>query len=58
MLDLTTQGVFSWNELLTKDVEAARKFYTEVLGWTAAAFGSRSGPYDILSLDSGRGAVW
>jgi len=34
MLDLTTQGVFSWNELLTKDVEAARKFYTEVLGWT------------------------
>jgi predicted enzyme related to lactoylglutathione lyase len=34
MLDLSTQGVFSWNELLTKDVEAARKFYMELLGWT------------------------
>jgi len=35
MLDLSTQGVFSWNELLTRDVEAARNFYTELLGWTA-----------------------
>ena len=35
MLDLSTQGVFSWNELMTRDVEAAKKFYTEVLGWKA-----------------------
>ncbi len=35
MLDLKTQGVFSWNELMTGDMEAAKKFYTEVLGWTA-----------------------
>jgi len=34
MQDHGKQGAFSWNELLTKDVEAAKKFYSEVLGWT------------------------
>jgi predicted enzyme related to lactoylglutathione lyase len=27
-------GAFSWCELLTTDVEAAKQFYTELLGWT------------------------
>lgn len=35
MQDHTKQGLFNWNELLTRDVEAAKKFYSEVLGWTA-----------------------
>src|SRR5665811_426611 len=35
MQDHNKQGVFNWNELLTKDVEAAKKFYSGVLGWTA-----------------------
>ena len=26
-------GVFSWNELVTTDVSAAKKFYREALGW-------------------------
>ena len=26
---------FAWNELLTRDPDAARAFYTTVLGWTA-----------------------
>lgn len=26
---------FCWNELLTKDVEKSKKFYTHLLGWTA-----------------------
>jgi uncharacterized protein len=26
-------GVFSWNELVTTDVPAAKKFYREALGW-------------------------
>jgi hypothetical protein len=26
-------GAFCWNELATKDAEAAKKFYTELLGW-------------------------
>ena len=30
-------GTFCWNELATKDVEAAKKFYTELLGWELKA---------------------
>lgn len=26
-------GVFAWNELITSDVEAAKKFYGEMFGW-------------------------
>ncbi len=26
-------GVFSWNELMTTDVSAAKQFYREALGW-------------------------
>jgi uncharacterized protein len=26
-------GTFCWNELATKDLESAKKFYTELLGW-------------------------
>lgn len=26
-------GVFSWNELMTTDVDAAKAFYREALGW-------------------------
>lgn len=32
--DMRKQGVFSWNELLTRDVEAAKAFYGGLLGWT------------------------
>ncbi len=28
-----THGAFSWTELLTSDVAAARKFYGQLLGW-------------------------
>ena len=27
-------GAFSWCELMTADVQAATRFYTELLGWT------------------------
>jgi predicted enzyme related to lactoylglutathione lyase len=26
-------GTFCWNELATRDLDAAKKFYTELLGW-------------------------
>jgi len=32
--DMKTQGIFSWNELMTTDVEGAKAFYTKLLGWT------------------------
>jgi predicted enzyme related to lactoylglutathione lyase len=28
-----TDGVFCWNELATRDLAAAKTFYTELLGW-------------------------
>lgn len=31
-------GEFSWNELVTQDVAASKKFYTGLFGWTAEAF--------------------
>ena len=27
------QGAFSWNELMTTDVDSAKQFYGEVFGW-------------------------
>lgn len=27
-------GAFSWNELMTSDIEAAKSFYGKLLGWT------------------------
>ncbi len=32
--DFKGHGVFSWNELITTDLESAKKFYGELLGWT------------------------
>jgi uncharacterized protein len=32
------QGMFSWQELMTDDVESSKKFYTELLGWTYKEF--------------------
>lgn len=34
MIDCSKQGVFSWAELATSDVEGAKTFYTGLLGWT------------------------
>jgi hypothetical protein len=38
-------GTFVWNELATHDVEAARAFYAEALGWTFEEFPLPQGPY-------------
>jgi hypothetical protein len=34
---MATNGSFYWNELMTKDAEAAKKFYGSTLGWTFEA---------------------
>jgi hypothetical protein len=31
--EMPQSGTFCWNELATKDLGAAKKFYTELLGW-------------------------
>ncbi len=35
MAEMKGPGQFSWNELLTSDVDAAAGFYTKLLGWAA-----------------------
>jgi predicted enzyme related to lactoylglutathione lyase len=32
-LEMPANGTFCWNELATNNLEAAKKFYTELLGW-------------------------
>ncbi|WP_375397811.1 VOC family protein [uncultured Sphingomonas sp.] len=45
-------GTPIWYELLTTDVEGAKRFYGEIVGWTAAAHPSPDGgmPYTIFNV--------
>jgi predicted enzyme related to lactoylglutathione lyase len=45
----TPQGTFVWNELVTLDVDAARKFYTELIGWDAKDSGMPGLKYIIFN---------
>ncbi len=44
-------GTFVWNELLTRDVEAAKRFYASVVGWTFKPMPMENGTYWIAELD-------
>ena len=44
-------GRFIWYELMTTDLEAAKRFYGEVVGWTANATPMGAGAYTILEAD-------
>ena len=48
-------GKVLWYELLTTDVQAAEKFYTDVVGWTVAPFEGSAQPYDVWSRPGGAG---
>lgn len=48
MTDMYKQGAFSWAELQTTDVEGAKKFYTELLGWTTEDFPMEEMTYTIV----------
>ena len=41
-------GAFSWNELMTTDVAAARAFYGELLGWEMRDEPTPNEPYTLL----------
>jgi predicted enzyme related to lactoylglutathione lyase len=41
-------GTFCWNELVTRDMEGASKFYTELLGWKAVDGSMTEMPYTLL----------
>jgi hypothetical protein len=43
-----SHGTFYWNELMTRDVEGAKKFYAGTLGWS----------YDAMPMAGGGGTYW
>ena len=52
MPDVFTQhGAASWIELSTTDVEAAKSFYTKLLGWTTEDVTMDNMTYSIVKVD-------
>lgn len=47
---MQTHGAFSWMQLAAGDVEAAKKFYGETLGWDISAMDMPGGPYTAIKL--------
>jgi hypothetical protein len=41
-------GTFCWNELMTRDLKTAAKFYSEVVGWQATDSGMPGMDYTIF----------
>jgi predicted enzyme related to lactoylglutathione lyase len=50
MTDMYKNGAFSWSELQTTDVDGAKKFYTELLGWTTEEFPSEEMAYTVVKI--------
>ncbi|MEJ1157389.1 VOC family protein [Prosthecomicrobium sp. N25] len=44
-------GTFTWNELNTRNPDAARAFYGELLGWTFDEMPMPEGPYWVARQD-------
>ena len=45
-----THGTFCWNELMTRDVKAAAKFYSELIGWNAVESGMPGMDYTLFKV--------
>lgn len=44
-------GLFYWNELMTRDLEKAKAFYGETVGWTFTDMATEDGsPYAVANL--------
>lgn len=44
---MTDHGHFHWNELMTRDVAAAKSFYADTLGWTFEDMPMPDGTYCV-----------
>jgi predicted enzyme related to lactoylglutathione lyase len=53
MSDSPLLGRLLWYELLTSDLKAAEKFYTDVIGWTSTPFDGAGHPYIMFSRAGG-----
>jgi hypothetical protein len=47
---MTTHGNFHWNELVTRDVEKAKKFYGGAIGWTFDGMPMPDGTYWVAKM--------
>lgn len=45
-------GAFSWNELMTADVEAAKAFYTRLFGWSTRDMTMPGMTYTVIKSGS------
>jgi predicted enzyme related to lactoylglutathione lyase len=45
-----THGAFSWFELMTTDVDAAKKFYTALFGWETVEYPMENVTYTVLKV--------
>ena len=48
MSEAFRHGVFSWCELMTTDVDAAKRFYSKLLGWTTEDISMPGMTYTIV----------
>ncbi len=49
-----THGQFHWNELMTRNVEGAKKFYADTLGWSYDAMAMPDGGIYTLAMAGGQ----
>lgn len=47
---MASHGHFHWNELMTHDVERAKAFYAQAIGWTFEAMTMPTGTYWIAKM--------
>lgn len=45
-----THGAFSWFELMTTDMAAAKDFYTKLFGWTTEEMPMQGGTYTVIKV--------
>jgi uncharacterized protein len=54
----SAHGNFYWNELVTRDVDKAKKFYGEIVGWSFEAMPMPDGTYWLAKMgDKGVGGL-
>src|SRR2546421_4178259 len=57
--NIPANGTFCWNELATNDIETAKKFYTDLLGWTVKESGAAGMIYhEIVAGNSEIGGMF
>jgi uncharacterized protein len=47
---MASHGAFHWNELMTRDPEKAKQFYSATIGWTFEAMPMPNGTYWVAKM--------